>query len=95
MKNAWGFCNEGRVYIRMGDNFFPLFKCGATWDLYGTTNMRMHISQGGLAIVQGNALASLFATALSAALASSMSDKEPRLTSLEPLQLDIETGKVY
>ncbi|HEY4151356.1 MAG TPA: hypothetical protein VGM41_20600 [Chitinophagaceae bacterium] len=89
----WGFCDGNQFFMRMGSNYFRLFKMGYTFDLYGTSRLDMQTRYRSQAIPAGGMSP---ATALfTVVLAEALKKDKSRLGKLKPLQLDMETGSVY
>ncbi|HSC36682.1 MAG TPA: hypothetical protein VLD19_02375 [Chitinophagaceae bacterium] len=90
----WGFCDGRQFFIRLGPNYFRLFKMGDTYDLYGTSRMEIGQIRTPTPLVYGPGI-SAGGSFLSAALGEALKSDKSRLGKLKPLQLDMETGMVY
>jgi len=92
IKNDWGFCDGEHLFMRMGLNYFRLFKAGDTYDLYATDRIKSPYPNDMIHVTGGGAGADLISAAILEALNST---KKTRLGELKPFQLDMETGMVY
>ena len=79
LKNFWGFCDGERNYINIGYNFFELAMESNTYELWGSKLITERTSQH---YVPGS-----YGT-------NTINTKKTKLN-YKPLQLDMETGKVY
>jgi hypothetical protein len=91
-KNVWGFYNGRNFFIRMGNNYFPLFRQQQTWEFFGSNSIRdRQINTGTLL---GNT-AVPFAFGFLVAGAAENIKVNSKLVRLRPFQLDMETGLFY
>jgi len=89
----WGFCDGEQCFIRLGPNYFRLFKTGNTYEVYGTPRLELS-TRYYTPIVYGPSVGT-GGTLLSMALAEALKSDNTKLAKLRPFQLDMETGKVY
>jgi hypothetical protein len=86
---AWGFSDGKNCYIRLGLNYFPLFKLNNSYELYGTYNIAYdaesinNIATAFIGFLFGPAIADIIRT------------EELKVGLLRPMQLDMEDGVVY
>jgi len=79
VEKFWGFCDGKRIYIKLGNNFFPLYQDGYTYSLWGNPNITYRYWQLWLGSSNSDAT-----------LKRSMRNHKNR-----PLQVNMETGEVY
>ena len=79
LTNYWGYCDGKDCFIYSGLNVFKMVRQNNTWDIYGNTFIANKSSTGNIPTKYGNLLINIY-------------DKE---VELRPLQLNMETGKVY
>jgi len=94
--NAWGYCEGERSFCRIGYNYFPLFKCGKNFDLYGPKDF---IVQNPFTAIyrpylwyNANPATAGLVTLAAAELLSMIKTTSVKL---KPLQLDMESGKLF
>jgi len=87
IKTDWGYCDGEHFFMRIGQNYFRLFKCGYTYELNGSDLMDIGDPGSSNYTTDG-----YWAPLLSGDRRIS---KGMGLGRLKPLQLDMETGKVY
>lgn len=86
---AWGFSDGENCYIRLGLNYFPLFKVNNVYELYGTYNIVDDV-------LSANSIATFFVGIVYGPLiADIIRTEEFKVGSLRPMQLDMEDGQVY
>ena len=93
----WGFCDGTHFFMRLGSNYFRLFKTGDTYELFGTPDLYAGSGQHGAPITYfpSNVPVSPGAALAGAALGAALQNNKTHLGKLKPLQLDMETGTVY
>jgi hypothetical protein len=89
VNNLWGFSNGEYVFIRMGSNFFPLYREQNTWEFFGTATMEAKSPR--MPVIMGAGLPLAIVSAGAAELAS----YEKKLVNMRAFQVDIENGKFY
>ena len=88
---VWGFCNGEDIFIKMGLNYFPLFRSQHTWEFYGTNQLRT--VDGSLPVFIGPTVPLSFTLFTAGTDAFRFENK--LLGKLRPFQVDPETGKFY
>ena len=85
----WGYSDGENCFMRLGQNYFQLFKTGDTYELYGAI---IHHDVSSYTMP-----APYLATGAAAGVMPMTTVRNNRyyLDKLRPLQLDMETGKVY
>ena len=98
ISDAWGFSDGIRPFIRMKYNYFPLFKSGNNYDMYGPTNLviiqpfkktyppYVHFNDYNYEVA-----ANMVALGLSTILDGIRFD----IKKFAPFQLDLETGQLF
>ena len=98
ISNAWGYCDGERYYCRIGYNYFPLFRSGNNFDLYGPKNfiLKNPLVQG---YYRSNATIgddySMAAGLAGLAASELLSMIKTTSIKLKPFQLDLESGRFY
>jgi hypothetical protein len=90
-KEVWGFYDGENFYVRMGLNFFPIYRINETWEFYGT-NVVVDRSASGAGWFSSMPLA--YALALEGSRAT-MGETPVRLKNLRPFHIDMETGEIF
>ena len=83
LKNFWGFCDGEKNYINLGFNFFELLRKSNTYELWGSKNITEKTNQYYGPLSSTGTTGGVFINA-----------KRNKLN-YKPLQLDMETGKLY
>jgi hypothetical protein len=91
-RNVWGFYNGKNFFIRMGNNFFPLFRQQQTWEFFGSNAIRERQLQP--TTLLGSTAVPLAFGALAAGTLENIKINS-KLVRLRPFQLDMETGLFY
>lgn len=88
-RELWGLSDGKNVFIRMGDNLFPIYRRDNTWEFFGTfkfvkTNFEVPV------IFRAGVV-------LAAASSAMQNVDEPRFKArdMRPYQVDMETGNFY
>jgi hypothetical protein len=90
LENFWGFCDGAKNYLHIGINFFEMSKVGNTYEIWGsksiTESSKRYHGRGG---------AGLGVSAFDVLTGSSLFVPKTIRLYYKPLQLDIETGKLF
>lgn len=89
-RDAWGFSDGKNLYVRMGLNFFPIFRINQTWEFYGTNVIGDKTAWTGL--LGSMPLAYILATEASRAASG---ETPMALRNLRPFHIDMETGEIF
>lgn len=90
-KDPWGFCDGKNLFVRMGLNFFPIYRINQTWEFYGTNviedkswfpAMAFGSVPLAYALVQEGSRATQGETSMG-------------LSRLRPFHIDMETGEIF
>jgi hypothetical protein len=90
-RDVWGLSDGKNVFIRMGDNLFPMYRRDNTWEFFGTfkfvqTNFEIPEMFGpGIPLV----------IAAAAAASKGIDDAKFKAIDMRPYQVDMETGNFY
>jgi hypothetical protein len=90
-RDIWGLSDGKNVFIRMGDNLFPMYNRQNTWEFFGTfkfikTNFEIPAMFGpGIPL----------SLAVAAATTQGMDEARFKAVDMRPYQVDMETGKFY
>lgn len=90
--DSWGISDGENMYIRIKANYFPLFRIGYTFDLYGfdkITETRFY--PGPPRSIYGNTTAGLIDVGIQGLLGLIKTKSK----NLKPYQLDMDTGELY
>jgi hypothetical protein len=79
LTNYWGYCDGKDYFIYSGLNLFKMTRQNNTWDIYGNTFISDKSNAGVVSTKYGDFMISTY-------------NKE---VELRPLQLNMDTGKVY
>ncbi|HEY0680411.1 MAG TPA: hypothetical protein VGD17_19145 [Chitinophagaceae bacterium] len=83
-RNVWGFSNGENVFIRFGNNFFPLYRHHNTWEFFGSDKLTESYF--------GNMFAPSPSRGTVGAPYSDVRLPKLKLAKLQLYQLDMETG---
>lgn len=92
LEDFWGFCDGQKNYIHIGLSFFELTKESNTYELLGSKTITQRINRysGG-----GSGSGSLGRDAANLGMMNGLFNSKKTNINYKPLQLDMETGKVY
>jgi hypothetical protein len=94
--DAWGYSDGKMAYCRIGQNYFPLFKCGNNFDLYVPKNfVQQNPLVSNFRPRGGTDAGSVTAGLVCLAAAELLSLIKTSSIQLKPAQLDLDTGKFY
>jgi len=79
-KDAWAVSTGEKMYVRMGANYFEIFKSGSTYDFYGFDTFFRAPSYNSRTTPLGVGLLNMITT---------------KITDFKPFQLNLETGEIY
>jgi hypothetical protein len=98
ISDAWAFSDGKKMFIRIGYNFFPLYKVGDNFEFYGhpniSTNKPFAINSANPyhPTMQGAGIAG---AAIELGISGLMSLIKTTTKDLQPYVLDMEEGKIY
>lgn len=93
--DAWGFSNGENVFIRLKMNYFPIFRSGNTFELYGfkkTTVTRVYSGRVGTSQNPYTNPSGAAADIITQAILSSIKNIS---RDFKPYQVDMDTGELY
>lgn len=91
-RNVWGFYNGKNLFIRMGLNYFPLFRHQQTLEFFGSNNLQKRTIS--VPHFMGNTFVPMrYAAALAAV--NSSTKVNSKIARIRPFQIDMETGQFY
>ena len=93
LEDFWGFCDGQKNYIHIGLSFFELTRESNTYELWGSKTIIQRVkrySGGG-----GSGSGSLGRDAANLGMMNGLFNSKKTNINYKPLQLDMETGKVY
>jgi len=90
-RKVWGVSDGETVYIRLNENFFPLFRHQNTWELYTVKVQEFRMDPASASRYSSSPGAAL----LSAAVAAAINNAEFSSKKLIAYQLDLDTGKIF
>jgi hypothetical protein len=85
LENFWGFCDGEKNYLHIGFNFFEITRQSDTYELWGSKSITEKSRQN-------NGIRSLFS---GVGVETSPAITKKTKLDYKPLQLDMETGRVY
>ena len=85
IEKFWGFCDGNTHYIKIGHNFFQLYRDGNTYSFFGATTVshRYHANTG----------AAIASVVIGTNYNNALQPSPSIVNILRPMQLDMETGK--
>jgi hypothetical protein len=90
--DAWGFCDGENTFIRIAMNYFPIFRCGNTFDLYGFDKItESRFFQGTPTPYHGYTPMSAIDVGVQGLLGMIKSKSK----NLRPYQINMDTGELY
>lgn len=95
VNSVWGYCDGQRQHMKIGYNYFPLFKIGKTYELYAPKELIITSPMFGT-----SAFGQAFSNPASAGLATMAVGElfsliKTTSIKLKPVQLDLENGRLY
>lgn len=87
LTDFWGFCDGRHYYVKLGFGIYPLYKQGHTFELWGSPHITHNFHQPHLTGIDA---VSIIVFGIQTAAGRS----KPQIP-LRPMQLNMETGKVY
>jgi hypothetical protein len=96
--DAWGFCDGENTFIRIAMNYFPIFRCGNTFDLYGfnkITEKQFFPVTPYSSIGRDPYYSQGVAGALSIGLSELLGMIKSKSKNLRPYQINMDNGEFY
>ncbi len=85
-RNAWGYCDGKKIFMKMSDKFYELHRCGQTFNVFGAIQLtrRRNIKAGNVLLL-----------GLAAGAVGSQNKKTTYYLLDKPYQLEMNNGEVY
>jgi len=85
-RNAWGYCDGKKIFMKMSDKFYELHRCGQTFNVFGAIQLtrRSNIKAGNVLLL-----------GLAAGAVGSQNKKTTYYLLDKPYQLEMNNGEVY